>query len=569
MVQDTIFGSGHAPPLAADTILLGGTVVTMDPANPRASALAIRGERLLAVGADEEALSWAGPTTRRIDLHGRTVTPGLIDGHAHLDREGLKWLYPSLAGCRSIDDVLAVVRREVARAQPGAWIVTMPIGTPPWFFDGPETFAEGRGPTRQELDAAAPHNPVYIRGPWGFWNRPPLWSFANSLALQQAGITRDTAPPTSTVVIERDESGEPTGAFRETHPIPVLELTLFQAVPRFTHADRVAGILEGMRRYAAAGTTSVYEGHGIAAEVLRAYREVWERGESTVRAYLVLSPTWSNAAEAELVLRDWLPHAGGIGFGGHKLRLGGVFVPLGGHPEVAQCARQALPYTAWAGFFDQCFDRDQYRAIAGAVLRAGLRLNTIVSERLDEVLDVLESLAAEVALADRQIVLQHIRIASPDAVRRVQRLGAICTTQPSSYIWKAGASTLAAGADPEHLLPHRDMLAAGLPFALATDNKPYQPLATLWAAVARLPQSSRDPLGPDQSLTREEALRALTRDAARLTFEETVKGSLQPGKLADFVVWQHDPLTVPLDDLPTVEAALTMIGGHLVHQSDI
>ena len=119
----------------------------------------------MAVSADDNLGELIGPDTVTVDLDGRTVIPGLIDGHAHLDREGLKYLYPSLAGARTVDDVLALVKRAAADRPAGAWVVTMPIGTPPWYFDGPETLAEGRGPTRQELDAVVPDHPVYIRGP--------------------------------------------------------------------------------------------------------------------------------------------------------------------------------------------------------------------------------------------------------------------------------------------------------------------------------------------------------------------------------------------------------------------
>src|SRR5205823_2349215 len=151
---------------------------------------------------------------------------------------------------------------------------------------------------------------------------------------------------------------------------------------------------------------------------------------------------------------------------------------------------------------------------------------------------------AAAPLAERQVVLQHVRLASPAAIARMARLRVAVTTQPSSYLWKAGASTLAAGGDPERVLPHRDLLAAGLPVVLATDNKPYRPLFTLWAAVPRLTREG-DLLGPGQALGREEALRALTLDAACLCFEEDRRGSIEPGKLADLVVFARDPLSAP------------------------
>ena len=555
-------------PRYADTVLVNGNVVTVDSRLPRAQAIAVQGSTIVAVGADDDLADLIGPETVKIDLGGRTVTPGLIDGHAHLDREGLKYLYPSLAGAGSVADVLALVKQAAADRPPGEWVVTMPIGTPPWYFDGPETLAERRGPTRQELDAVAPNHPVYIRGPWGYWNKPPLWSFANSMALHLAGIDRDTASPSPTVQIERDpETGELTGVFRETYPIPILELTLFRAVPRFTYHDRLNGLRHAMTLYASAGTTSVYEGHGVAGEVMSAYHALWESGQQTVRASLVLSPSWTSFEEAERTLTDSLPYLGGRGFGDDRLRIGGVFVPLGGHPDVARAAYDALPYTAWAGFVNQSYTPAEFREYAAVVLAHGHRLNTTVGEDLDAVLDILEELAASIPLADRQIVLEHLRVVSPAAIERMKRLRAVVTTQPASYIWKSGPETLARVGDGEQILPHRALLDAGLPFVLSTDNKPYQMLFALWAALARTARDTGQVIGPGQVITREEALRAMTLDAARITFEEDRKGSITPGKLADLVVFAQDPLTAPLDDLPDLPAELTMIGGEVVHRS--
>src|SRR4029077_8400556 len=150
-----------------------------------AQAVAIAGDRILAVGADDAMAPHAGPATQVIDLKGKTVVPGLIDGHAHMDREALRGIFPSLGRVRSIADIQDRIA-ELARArQPGEWIVNIPIGGPPYYFDVPEILAEKRWPTRQELDAAAPNNPVYIRAIWGFWRGIfPLVSCANTEALK-------------------------------------------------------------------------------------------------------------------------------------------------------------------------------------------------------------------------------------------------------------------------------------------------------------------------------------------------------------------------------------------------
>ena len=283
--------------IAADVVLLNGRIVTLDSSKPRATALATGGDRIVAVGRDGDIRRLRDRRTRVIDLAGATVVPGLVDAHAHLDREGLKYLYPSLARCRSIADIQAVVRRLAASRPRGGWIVTMPVGAPPFYMDAPGCLVERRWPTRNDLDAAAPDHPVYVRGIWGYWNKPPVVSIANSAALARAGVSRETVPPKG-VEILKDATGEPTGVFVEHNLIQVLEFTLFRAAPRFTPADRLAALAESQRRYLARGVTAIYEGHGVAPEVLAVYRQAHERGTLRLRASLSLSPTWDMPARS-------------------------------------------------------------------------------------------------------------------------------------------------------------------------------------------------------------------------------------------------------------------------------
>ena len=224
----------------------------------------------------------AGADTRRIAGRGRCVMPGLIDGHAHMDREGLKEALPTLSGCRSVADVLARVEALVATTPAGEWIVTMPVGEPPFYEGVPDNLAEGRFPDRHELDRVAPNHPVYIRAIWGHWrNTLPLVSVANSEALRRASIDRDTLPPVASIQIEKDlRSGEPTGRLYEFTFKPLVEKTLMACIPRFTLEQRIAGLSRSMEVYNSFGTTSVFEGHGIAGEVLAAYQELRARGPS-------------------------------------------------------------------------------------------------------------------------------------------------------------------------------------------------------------------------------------------------------------------------------------------------
>jgi predicted amidohydrolase YtcJ len=552
---------------AADWIFANGRILTFDARRPRATALAVAGGRIVAVGDRGVVKSWRDRRTRVVDLRGATVIPGLVDAHAHLDREGLKSQYPSLARCRSIGDIQTLVRRLAARTPKGQWIVTMPVGSPPFYQDASGGLAENRWPTRADLDTAAPDHPAYIRGIWGYWNRPPVYSVANSQALARTGVTRDTEPPKG-VEIVKDAAGEPTGVFIEHNLIQVLEFTLLREVPRFTHADRLRALGQSQRAYAARGVTAVYEGHGIAPEVLAVYREAREGGWLRLRATLAVSPTWDGPVEATTGLRDVAAWAGGRGLGDDRLRVAGICLHYGGDPSVARILHDAQPYTGWAGFVESANTREAYTLQATLAARLGVRVNTLVTRCLPEVLDVWEAIAAQHPIADRRWVLVHLNAASPEQLARIRRLGLVATTNPISYLYRsAGDEVARLGGVADQLLPHRSLARHRIPFGIATDNKPADPWVAFAAIVARRDMRTDVVVGPGERLTRTQALTALTGGGAAVTLAERERGRLAPGWAADLAVLEQDPLTAPLDELVGLTARLTMVGGDVVHHA--
>jgi hypothetical protein len=551
---------------AADLVLDNGQILTFDPRRRVAAAIAVAGNRVMATGGRDDVRRWRDRRTRVMDLRGATVIPGLVDAHAHLDREGLKLIYPSLARCRSIGDIQRLLRRLAADRKPGEWIVTMPIGTPPFYQDSPGGLAEKRWPTRAELDAVAPDHPVYIRGIWGYWNRPPVYSVANSRALALAGVTRDTVPPPGVQIVS-DATGEPTGVFVEHNLIQVLEFTLMRAAPRFTHDDRLRALGASQRCYAARGVTAVYEGHGVAPEVLRVYRESHARGGLRLRCTLALSPTWesTDAAGAIPALAALM---GGRGLGDDRLRVAGICLHYGGDAEVARTLHASQPYTGWAGFVESANDPDAYREQAELAARHQLRVNTLVTRCLPEVLDVWEDVATRHPIRGLRWVLVHLNAATPAQLARVRRLGAVATTNPISYLYRsAGDEVARLGGAADHLLPHRSLARLRIPFGVATDNKPADPWVAFAAVVSRRDMRTGVVMGERERLTRGQALAALTTGGAWVTFAERDRGRLAPGWAADLAVLEHDPRTAPLEDLVGQTARLTMVGGEIVHEA--
>jgi len=550
-----------------DTIFTGGRVLTFDDASSVHQAIAVTGSRITAVGRDQDVLALAGPTSNVIPLNGRTVIPGIVDAHAHMEREGLKQLRISLAGLRTVAEILARIAAEAKRRPKGQWIVTMPVGEPPFYFGGPDTLAEKRMPDRHELDRAAPDHPVCISGVFGNWGRPPGYTALNTLGLCLNDLGRDSTPACGGVTIERDASGELTGIIVEHNNRPTVEFDLLRAVPKFLAADRLAAMRVSMHLYNAVGITSIYEGHGSAPETIACYRQLHEGKEMTVRTSLTVSPTWDDAAEADRAMRDWLSYAKGRGLGDEWFRVSGVFIGFGDDPVVARITRKALPDTGWTGFVESANSVEEYRAYVALAARHDLRVHTIVGDRLGEILPILEDVDRVHALAGRRWVLEHVGRIRPQEVPVLERLGIHVTTIPAYQLWKNADRYLADSDGGESAVPHRLLCEAGIPVASGTDNIPYNPFFTVWVMVARQERTTGRVIGPGQRLDAEEALRLLTRNGARLSFEETQKGTLETGKLADLAVLSHSPRDTAVDDLPQIKAMLTMVGGRIVHHA--
>src|ERR1700730_2496616 len=392
----------------AALVLTGGKIVTLDPRSRTVSALAIRGDRIAALGTDAEIAGLIGPSARRIGRRGRLAVPGLFDGHAHLDREGLKLKWPSLAAARSIDDILQIVAGLVRRAAPGEWVVTMPVGEPPLYEGVPDNLAEKPCPPRPDRDRVAPDHPVYIRAIWGHWrNTLPLVSIANSRALARAGIDRDTRPPAPSIEIQRDARGEPTGVLIEHTYKPLVEHTLMAAAPRFTLDDRVAGLAESMRAYNRCGTTSIFEGHGISAEVLAAYQALRERGgRPGVRAHLLWSPAGPSADPAAVgeLLRTWGAWLARRGLGDEYLRVGGLYTESD-YSEENRLRGATAPYTRWARMhYDVAVPED----VMVEMMIEGARTPIRVGSLTPNILDLYHLVKRALPISDRRWIIEHI-----------------------------------------------------------------------------------------------------------------------------------------------------------------
>ena len=280
---------------------------------------------------------------------------------------------------------------------------------------------------------------------------------------------------------------------------------------------------------------------------------------------MALSPTWDTVAEAERIIPELAAWAGGFGAGDDRLRIGGICLHYGGDPEVARILHAGQPYTGWAGFVESANSPGDYARQAELAARAGLRISTLVTLCLPEVLDIWEAIASRTPIRDLRWVLVHLHVATESQIARIRRIGAVVTTNPISYLWRSGAAELARlGGEAETLTPHRSLVRLAVPFGIATDNKG-NPWLAFGAAVERRDMATGQVLGGSQRLSRAQALRALTVGGAWMTFAERERGVLVPGRAADLAVLDCDPLTAPLHELAETTARLTMVGGQVVH----
>jgi predicted amidohydrolase YtcJ len=546
-------------------VLTNGKVITLDGQSSIVDALAVQGNRIVASGSADEVCNAAGHGCEVIDVGGRAVVPGLIDTHAHMDREGLKNCGPTLAGCKTIDDVLQRIEAAALQARPGEWIVTMPVGEPPHYWDGPAGLREGRIPNRWELDRVSPHNPVYVRPIWGYWRHAPnaerLISAANSLALAASGLNSATALPTSIITPEIDpDSGKLSGVFIENTAVPIVELLMLSDASRFTVKQRRDGLVRAMAVYNGLGTTGVYEGHGVSNDVFRAYRACHRESGLTVRVRMTHSPSWGAIGNADPshVVSQWAYWASGLGDA--HLSLNGLYIDHRLGPDDLVRAR-AAPYTGWAGYhYDSSLPKSQLKNVLVAAARNDIQCVATSSD----IIELLDEVDREISLTGRRWIVQHVGRLSHARCEIAARLGLVLAPLSIRHIYKEGCAADAPGVDD--FVPLAYLASMGVTVTLVSDNSPPSLFHSIWHTVARRDRFGRPVAPAHEKLSREQALRAATINGAYLSFEEKERGTLEPGKLADIAVLSDNPLTCSEEHLADIRSVLTLVDGKIVHR---
>ena len=530
-----------------ELIIYDAHIVTVDQHFSIARAAAVANGKFIEVGSNEQVLASAGPHTRKIDLHGRTVLPGFNDTHNHQLLVG-KTFYISvdLTHVRSIKDIQAALAQRIKTLQPGQWVQ----GTRGWWE---YELAEGRLPTRYDLDAISPRNPVEIPG--------PHYMIANSLALKLGGITRDTPDPQGGEIRKDPRTGEPTGLLFDRAARPIAQL-----LPKPTRDEQLRGLMMTMALNNSNGLTSIGEPSG-SLEDFELYNTVRQGGKLTTRV------DFSFNIDPQAPLGEVREELQKLGPPGHATSDGMLRADEIGEAgldgaELTALLREDYPdRPGYKGMF--VVKQQQYNEFADAVNQAGYRLrpHAVGDGAIDEALTAYEYANARKSLAGRRWMIDHDFLLMPDQYPRVKALELILNSQ---YMHDAqlGKLILRAWHRPlaDKMENYKDWLAAGIRFTGGSDGPILyhaEPLYEIYGEVTRNTLWG-EKLGADQGISREQAIRSVTSASAYTSFEEQVKGSIEAGKYADFVVLSGDILTVPDEELGKLKVLATVLGGKTV-----
>lgn len=540
--------------LTADTVLTNGVILTADAGFTAAEALAVRDGRVVATGTDDEIAGLAGPRTRRVDLAGRTVVPGLIDAHCHMLATGLLLGNVGLHDCRSVREVLARVAARAAATPPGQWIVGRG-----W---DESVLGEGRPPSRDELDEVAPHHPVCLHR---VWNK----LMANSAALAVAGITRDTPDPDPSLPyagsFDRDEHGEPTGLFRDR-----AKDLITRHIPPPTVEEKVEALRRVSQTFNALGLIGAAD-PGLYPEDLRAYHLALTRGDLTIRIGMCLAGWGFGTAEWEPRIKPFVEGIGvGGGFGGDRLWFDAVkFMVDGGIGDHTAALHEPFADSA---------DRGQF-IVAEEALPEVVRWchdrgwpveSHTCGDRAQDA--VVAAYAAAYAAAGNRSLRHRVHHAYLPTARSLDLMArydipAVVNPPFLHYMGESFVASLGA-ARAARMKPGRTYLNAGVALAGSSDStvSDYNPFVGIWTMVARQTLTGRV-LGADERLTRAEAIRLYTSGAAYAMRREATWGSLAPGKCADFVVLDRDILACPEEEVKAIRPVCTFLGGEEVYSA--
>lgn len=528
----------------ADQIITGGTILTMDPGYPSPEAVAVCGDRIIAVGDRAKLQELAGPDTKQIHLNGKTMVPGFNDAHSHLLQYGLELATIDLTPevCPSLDVMKDLIAKKAAQLQPGEWIRG-------WGWD--ETrMAEGRMPTADDISEAAPNNPVMIT------RTCYHMVVANRLALELGGVTNDTPDPQGGCIV-RGEDGVATGLLQDD-----AQNFVKGVIPPPEKEDLKTAMGLASKVYNACGITSTTDGSTL-LEIrgeIPAWCEASQSGLLTVRTNALMAP----------VVADRIRELGiTSNFGNDMFRFGCVkfFMDgsLGGMTACMTKPYLAPPYGKGLTYMEQ----DELDAKVKAAHDAGYQLSIhgIGDHTIDMILTAYERALADNPRKNHRHRIEHASMSYPHLLERIKKLELDINMNPAFLYFLGKAHVAAIAEDVAYEFPMKTCFDLGIPVSIGSDCpvEHCHPKYGIYAASVRKTIADQD-CGRKECLSVEQALYALTMGGAHHSFEENKKGSITPGKLADFAVLDRNPLEIPSEDLLNMKVLMTILGGKVIYE---
>jgi predicted amidohydrolase YtcJ len=529
---------------AADLIIRNAKVWTVDKNHPSAQAVAVLGDRIVAVGSNSDVDSWRRPRTRVIDAGGKLLLPGFNDAHVHFLSGGLALDSVQLNDATSVEEFVRRIAERVRKTPKGEWITGGNWDETKW--------TRARLPTKELIDPLTPDTPVFVSRYDGHM------ALANSVTLRLAGITAQTPDPPGGVIV-RDAQGNPTGVLKDAAMDFVARVQ-----PPLPHDERVRAVKRALAHAASLGVTSVQNMDPDYADIA-VYSEVLERGELTARIYAAPLITGVDD-QAKIGIR----HA----FGGPFLRIGALKAFADGSLG-----------SATAYFFEPFLDQPGNHGILSDEMHpvplmrermmkadaAGLQVCThaIGDQAISMILDLYDEVVKAHGANDRRFRIEHAQHMAAKDFDRFARLHVIASVQPYHAIDDGRWAEARIGHDrSSRTYAFRTFLNHGVRLALGTDwdVAPLNPMLTVYAAVTRATLDDKNPGGwfPEQKLTGPETVEAYTLGSAYAEFQEQEKGSISPGKLADMVLLSHDIFAIAPETIRQVKVLTTIVGGKIV-----
>jgi predicted amidohydrolase YtcJ len=540
------------PTTSADIVFKNGNVYTANDKAPRAEAIAVKADRIVFVGSNADAQKYVGQGTRVVDLKGNTVLPGFTDSHQHLSGVGLREMTLNLEGTTSLEDFLAKVKARVAQAKPGEWVTGRGWIETHW---KPPVF-----PTRLDLDKVAPNNPVILGRADGHG------AVANSAALKIAGVDKNTPNPFGGEISKDKQSGEPNGMLLDT-----AQGLVRRHVPPTSRDDAERAVVLGVKRNIELGWTQIQDAGGSYTDV-EIFKKLYEAGTIKLRIYKAVHGPGASATRL-------LNEGATIGAYGNRFTFRTIKVVSDGALGSRGAALLA-PYSDAAdtkGFLT--VKAEELRPLLIEALRKGIQVEThAIGDYANRfVLDEYEAALKAVPPGERKVAdprwrVEHAQIVNPADIPRFAKLGIIPSMQPSHAIGdlffapsRVGIDRLAGSYAWASFIKSGIMVPGGSDAPVERG----EPMIEFYAAVARKDQKGFSGEGwhPEEAVSREDALKMFTLWPAHAAFEETLRGTIEAGKLADLTILSADIMKIPVADILKTRNVMTVINGEIVYEA--